>query len=93
MVVRESGSPELASAFGYSRLEMHLPDGIALHAFAEPDPGPGGTLLGIEVLRLDPSTGAWDEGEASTQRLTFDDTRAWSEAVEELRATLSGGRS
>ncbi|MDP8977226.1 MAG: hypothetical protein M3N17_01320 [Actinomycetota bacterium] len=86
VVLHETGSPETAVAAPYRRLEMHLPDGVALHAFIEPHPETMRAVYGVEAVQLDPVSG--DLLPASglpAERETFDAREAWAEAVADRR--------
>lgn len=84
VVLYEEGSPESAAVLRYDRLEMRLPDGLGLHAFAEPGAAPDAVAYGVELVRLDPRTGRLED-EGSFERATFENPEAWRQAVEEFR--------
>jgi hypothetical protein len=69
-----------------SRVELHVPTGVAIHSFVELDPDTYQPRYGVEAARLDPASGelARDEEPAATPR-TFDDLAAWERAVAALR--------
>lgn len=81
------GDPPVPFPEPYRRTEMHLPDGRGLHLSVEEDPGTGRPVYGLQVVRLDPSTGAWlgDEGD----RRTFPDATAWRDEADRARRRLS----
>ncbi len=72
----------------YRKLEMHLPDGMALHSFVELDADMDRPVFGVEVVRLDPDTGA-GMGSPSDPH-TFADAESWEAGIEDLRARLGG---
>jgi hypothetical protein len=69
----------------YRRLEMHLPDGTGLDITVELNQDTGRPLYAVEVVQLDPSTGALlaESGE-SGRRHTFSERLAWEFAIAEL---------
>lgn len=69
-------------------IEMHLPDGTAVHAWVEesPEETGDGFEYGVEVLRLDPQTGGWLSDTPAGERQTFSDYRIWQQAIESLKA-------
>ena len=83
VVVREAGRPELAELGQYRRLEVHLPDGVGLHCFAEPQVDTDRPSFVVEVLPLDPATGA-ARAEVD-ERHTFGDPDAWAAGIAQLR--------
>lgn len=98
---QDSGEPwvvvfETGGAMGfpfppYRKLEMHLPDGMALHSFVELDADMDRPVFGVEVVRLDPLTGAGvPETETPPEPLRFSEREPWEAALEELRAGLGG---
>jgi hypothetical protein len=86
VVVAEAGEPTLAHYGHYRRLEMHLPDGMGLYAYAEVEAEAARPVYVVERVPLDPASGR-ALGEAE-QRWTFEDRAAWGALVEELRAAL-----
>lgn len=86
VVVRRQGEPAMACFGNYRCLEMHLPDGAGLYAFAEARVEAAQPVYVVERLPLDPASGAV-LGEAE-QRWTFEDAASWAAAVEELREVL-----
>jgi hypothetical protein len=69
-----------------SRVELHVPTGVAIHSFVELDPDTYQPRYGVEAARLDPVSGELtrDEEPVATPR-TFDDRAAWERAVAALR--------
>lgn len=86
VVLGEVSTVELAEYGQYRRLEMHLPDGGAVHAFAEPQIESDRPLYVVELLALDPATGV--PAGAVEERLVFGDKARWQAAVEEVRDRL-----
>lgn len=94
---RERGQPwtvlyETGSGFPplpYRRLEMHVADGVGLHAFIELDPGTGQPVYGLEAVQLDPATGDWgmDAPQLAERRL-LSSRQDWERAIDELRGRL-----
>lgn len=75
----------------YRKLEMHLPDGMALHSFVDLDADMDRPVFGVQVVRLDPQTGAGvTETENPSEPLTFSEQKQWEAASEGLRARLGG---
>lgn len=75
-----------------SRVELHVPTGVAIHSFVELDPDTYQPRYGVEAARLDPVSGelARDEEPVATPR-TFDDRAAWERAVAALRRACEAG--
>jgi hypothetical protein len=70
----------------YRRLEMHLPDGTGLDITVELDLETGRPLYAVEVVQLDPATGALLAGTGdSGRRQTFSEPSAWEQAIAALR--------
>jgi hypothetical protein len=90
VVVHEAGRPELAVLGQYRRLEMRLRDGAGLHSFVEMGAGADRPVFVVEVLALDPATGARRGG--GQGRVELADQDAWMRALEELRGGPEGGR-
>lgn len=91
MVVFETGGAAGFPFPPYRKLEMHLPDGMALHSFVELDADMDRPVFGVEVVRLDPQTGAGvPETEPSQEPLRFSEREPWESALVELRAGLDG---
>lgn len=84
----DAGGPRLPP---YRRLEMHLPDGMGLHAFVELDQEMARPVYRVEVVRLDPETGGGlPRTAAPSEPLTFTEPGPWEAKVEDLRARLGG---
>jgi hypothetical protein len=75
-----------------SRVELHVPTGVAIHSFVELDPDTYQSRYGVEAARLDPVSGelARDEEPVATPR-TFDDPAAWERAIAALRRACETG--
>jgi hypothetical protein len=75
-----------------SRVELHIPTGVAIHSFVELDPDTYQPRYGVEAARLDPVSGelARDEELVATPR-TFDDPAVWERAVAALRRECETG--
>jgi hypothetical protein len=75
-----------------SRVELHVPTGVAIHSFVELDPDTYQPRYGVEAARLDPVNGelARDEGPVATPR-TFADPAAWEQAIAALRRACEAG--
>ena len=85
-------APDPFAAAVCSRVELHVPTGVAVHSFVELDPDTYHPRYGVEAARLDPASGelARDEEPAATPR-TFDDPAAWERAVAALRRACETG--
>jgi hypothetical protein len=85
-------APDPFAATVSSRVELHLPTGVAIHSFVELDPETYQPRYGVEAARLDPISGelARDEEPVATPR-TFDDPAAWERAVTALRQECETG--
>jgi hypothetical protein len=85
-------APDPFAAAVSSRVELHVPTGVAIHSFVELDPDTYHPRYGVEAARLDPVSGelARDEESAATPR-TFDDPAAWERAVAALRRACETG--
>jgi hypothetical protein len=75
-----------------SRVELHVPTGVAIHSFVELDPDTYQSRYGVEAARLDPVSGelARDEEPVATPR-TFDDPAVWERAIAALRRACETG--
>jgi hypothetical protein len=75
-----------------SRVELHIPTGVAIHSFVELDPDTYQPRYGVEAARLDPVSGELARGQEpiATPR-TFDDPAAWERAVTALRRACETG--
>lgn len=85
-------APDPFAAAVSSRVELHVPTGVAIHSFVELDPDTYLPRYGVEAARMDPVSGelARDEEPAATPR-TFDDPAAWERAVAALRRACETG--
>lgn len=84
VVVAEHGRVEAAAVTGYHRVDLHLPDGRGIHTYAEPDIDADRAVYGLQVLRLDPDTGAVRDGDTDAHH-TFTTRQDWQEAVDRTR--------
>jgi hypothetical protein len=85
-------APDPFAAAVSSRVELHVPTGVAIHSFVELDPDTYQPRYGVEAAHLDPASGelARDEEPVATPR-TFDDRAAWERAVAALRQACETG--
>ena len=85
-------APDPFAATVSSRVELHIPTGVAIHSFVELDPETYQPRYGVEAARLDRISGelARDEEPVATPR-TFDDPAAWEGAVTALRQECETG--
>ncbi len=85
-------APDPFAAAVSSRVELHVPTGVAIHSFVELDPDTYQPRYGVEAARLDPVSGelARDAQPVATPR-TFDDPTAWKQAVTALRRECETG--
>jgi hypothetical protein len=91
VVLHEAGTPGLAPAVPYRRLEMHLGDGAALHVYVEQDVATARPLYGVEAVQLDPHTGDWlNEATAWAEPRTYAEPEPWQARIQELRGRLGG---
>jgi hypothetical protein len=75
-----------------SRVELHLPSGVAIHSFVELDPDSYRPRYGVEAVRLDPASGEPLGGEQPlAPPRTFDDPAARDRSVAELRRACEAG--
>jgi hypothetical protein len=80
---------EEVTPLGSQRLEMHVRSGRAIHASSRTDPDGSAPSFELEVVQLDPATGAW-----LVDRPPLMPTRAcrthaeWTSRVEQARATF-----
>jgi hypothetical protein len=86
VVVAESGQPAMAAFGYYRRLEMHLPDGMGVYAYAEWEPDRAEPVFVLEHLALDPESGA-ARGEP-LERFTFPAPEPWEAAAARLRGAV-----
>jgi hypothetical protein len=94
-VLQEPPAGQAPDPFGgavSSRVELHVPTGVAIHSFVELDPDTYQPRYGVEAARLDPVSGelARDEEPVVPPR-TFDDRAAWERAVAALRRACEAG--
>jgi hypothetical protein len=84
----DDSPPWLQSPFPpWRRVTMHLPEGTALHLWAEESlDSPSGVEFGVEVIRLDPETGSWLSEEPALHRETFSEYLPWEAAGAKLKA-------
>jgi hypothetical protein len=85
-------APDPFAAAVSSRVELHVPTGVAIHSFVELDPDTYQPRYGVEAARLDPVSGELvrDEEPVATPR-TFDDPAVWERAVTALRRECESG--
>jgi hypothetical protein len=88
VVLSEAGLPEAPFPQPYSRVEMRLADGFAIHTVAELDPDSEGIVYSVEGLRLDPATGELT-GPAGPPRREFADHEEWLREVQALHAAAA----
>lgn len=85
VTVFEESSPGLGAVT--RTVEMHVASGRAIHSFVEPSPDTGRAVFGIELIRLDPTTGDWLRDVEAVGRQELDDREAWRARIEVLRRT------
>lgn len=88
-VVLEGTRPWLEMPFPpWRNVEMHLPEGTAIHTWAEEslDDTGDGIEYGLEIVQLDPQTGRWLTDSPATDRKTFSDHSQWQDAIVALKA-------
>lgn len=95
VVLLEAAGGQPPDPFGSatsSRIELHIPTGVAIHSFVELDPDTYQPRYGVEAARLDPVSGepAGDQEPVAAPR-TFDDPAAWERAVAALRQACETG--
>jgi len=90
--VEEIGSKETAGMAPWSWIEMHVGSGAGLRQTLEADPTTGAPRYGLEVVPLDPATGARlpTPADMVTVEESFDDPTEWMSAVEAKRAQIEG---
>jgi hypothetical protein len=89
VLVAETGTAASAAFVPWVRLEMHVPSGAGLRQSVEADPDTGVARFGLEVVRLDPSTGdPLGPVEEVTVEESFTDRSEWLAAVEARRREL-----
>jgi hypothetical protein len=95
VVLREAAGGQPPDPFGSaisSRVELHIPTGVAIHSFVELDPDTYQPRYGLEAARVDPIGGelTGNQNPIATPR-TFDDPAAWERAVASLRRSCETG--
>lgn len=85
-VLSDPPEPEAAVFGGHEHLEVRLADGLGLRALIDLDPDTYAPCYAVEVVALDPATGA-PIGPAR-QRRTFADRAGWETGLAALRAEL-----
>jgi hypothetical protein len=85
-------APDPFAATVSSRVELHVPTGVAIHSFVELDPDTYRPRYGVEAVRVDPASGelAMDEQPVAALQ-TFDDPAAWERSVTALRRECETG--
>ncbi len=68
----------------YRRLEMHIPDGVGVHVFVELSPGMDEVLYCLDLVQLDPATGAWVGQGQPIEHATFTEKEPWEAAVRDV---------
>lgn len=89
IVLDEEGELRPAGPSTWRRLDLHLPDGAGLALSAGLDEETGGTSYAVEVLRLDPGTGAVLAVAEPPRR--FVDRATWQAAVAAIRERYGPG--
>lgn len=78
---------EEVSPLGSQRLEMHVRSGRAIHASSRTEPDRPAPLFELEVVALDPATGAWLLDEPPPMPARRCRTHAeWTSCIEQARA-------
>ncbi len=86
MIIHESGNLEEGPFAPYRRLEMRLSDGMGIDMFTETDPASWRPRYGLEIVKLDPATGArLAEGE----RRMFTEASTWRDEVAKAKRRMS----
>lgn len=85
VVLAETGADGSTPAPGFRRVEMHLPDGKGLYTFVDVDPSTYRPRYGVEVLRLDPSSGEELPDDPIASRQEFAELTDWEQAIAEAR--------
>ena len=81
VVVAETSADGATPAPGFQRVEMHLPDGTALHTYVDLDPDTFGPRYGVEVLHLDPVSGVELADHPRAGRREFSELADWEDAI------------
>lgn len=80
---------EEVTPLGSQRLEMHVRSGRAIHASSRTEPDRPAPVFELEVVALDPATGAWLVDAPPLQPATACRTQAeWTSRIEQARATF-----
>lgn len=88
VLLAETGADGATPAPGFQRVEMHLPDGKGLYTFVDLDPSTYGPSYGVEVLRLDPSSGEELPDDPIASRQEFSELTDWERAIAEARQQI-----
>jgi hypothetical protein len=83
---------EDVTPIGSHRLEMHVRTGRALHTSSRTDADRPAPTFELEVVQLDPATGAWlvDQPPLMPAR-TFHSDEEWRARIDQARTTFGGG--
>jgi hypothetical protein len=83
---------EDVTPLGSQRLEMHVRSGRAIHASSKTDIDNPIPRFELEVVQLDPATGAWlvDQPPLMPSR-TYDSHEEWDARIAQARTTFGGG--
>ena len=83
---------EDVTPLGSDRLEMHVRSGRALHASTQVDPERPTPTFELEVVQLDPATGAWlvDQPPLMPSR-RYDSHEEWQARIDQARTTFGTG--
>ncbi len=90
VVLGETGAEGATPAPGFRRVEMHLPDGKALHTYVDLDPSTHRPNYGVEVLSLDPSSGEELPDGSRGGRREFSERADWESAIAQDRRKIGG---
>ncbi|HMJ37308.1 MAG TPA: hypothetical protein VK501_25615 [Baekduia sp.] len=85
---------EDVTPLGSQRLEMHVRSGRAIHASSRSPLDSAVPTFELEVVQLDPATGAWlvDQPPIVPAR-TYHSHEEWDARIQQARATFGGGAS
>ncbi len=89
VLLAETGDDGPEAATGFSRIEMHLPDGLGVHSYIDIDADTFLPLYGIETLPLDPATGEFAGHDARPERHEFKERTEWLDALETIKAKVA----
>jgi hypothetical protein len=83
---------EDVTPLGSQRLEMHVPTGRAIHASSKSELDRPVATFELEVVQLDPATGAWlvDQPPLMPGR-TYHAHEEWEARIQQARTTFGGG--